>query len=127
MASPAPCLLLLRRQLDERWPERAHASDGIMGDASHRKRKSDHNLGNAIDITHDPEHGCDVGKLAEEWRRQMAAFPGGRLKYIIYNRLIAVPAIGWNWKPYEGRNPHVNHVHLSIRNDARDVLRRWSF
>ncbi len=98
-----------------------------MGDAAHRKRKSDHNDGNALDATHDPRSGCDAGKLAEEWRRQMAAYPGGRLKRIIYNRLYASPATRWLWRPYRGANPHITHVHLSIKTNARDVLRRWSF
>ncbi len=98
-----------------------------MGDATHLLRKSDHNQGNAIDITHDPARGCDAGKLAEEWRRQMASYPAGRLSYIIHNRLIAVPAIHWNWRPYTGPNPHTGHVHLSIRPDARNELRQWTF
>ena len=53
MAEPAPALLQLLRQLDAVWPERSHASDGILGDASHQARVSDHNTGDALDITFD--------------------------------------------------------------------------
>ncbi len=124
--SPAPALLVLRRQVDARWPDRSRASDGIMGDASHRRRKSDHNLGNAIDLTHDPAHGFDAGALAEELRRQMAAGAPGRPSYIIFNRRIASPRTGWGWAPYTGSNPHRSHVHISIRADRRDMIRPWS-
>lgn len=125
MPSPAPCLLVLRSQVDQRWPNRNRASDGIMGDPAHQARKSDHNLGNAIDLTHSPEHGFDAGWLAEVLARQMRSAPAGRVSYIIWNRRIASAKTGWQFKPYRGPNPHTSHVHLSIRADARDVTRPW--
>ena len=125
MPSPAPCLLVMRSQIDARWPNRSRASDGIMGDAAHQARKSDHNLGNAIDVTHSPATGPDAGMLAEGFRRQMASFPAGRITYVIYNRRIASPRSNWQWRPYTGPNPHTSHVHISIRATARNERRPW--
>jgi len=96
-----------------------------MGDASHRRRKSDHNLGNAIDVTHWPEGGLDTWRLADELRRQMRAYPAGRLSLIIAQVHVSDASTGWTWRPYRGRNPHKTHVHLSIRPSARLVVRPW--
>lgn len=126
MPSPAPALLQLRRQVDERWPNRSRASDGIMGDPAHQKRKSDHNLGNALDLTHSPATGFDVGRLAENLRRQMQSYPAGRLTYIIHNRQIASPRTAWRWSPYTGPNPHVSHAHFSIKAAERANTRPWT-
>ncbi len=123
--APAPCLLLLRSQVDARWPGRLKASDGIMGDASHLLRRSDHNVGNAIDLTHSPGH-LDAGVLAEEFRRQMSRNAGGRITYIIYRRQITSSLSHWKWVKYSRPNPHISHVHISIRASARDVLRPWT-
>ncbi len=125
MASPAPCLLVLRRQVDERYPGRNKASDGIMGDPAHQARKSDHNLGDAIDFTHDPAHGFDAGALAESLRRQMAGYPAGRVTYIIWRYRIASPINGWQWRSYGGDNPHTKHCHISIAHSQRASTRPW--
>ncbi len=125
MPFPAPCLLMLRAQVDLLAPLRSKRSDGIMGDLSHQMRKSDHNLGNAIDLTHDPTNGFSAAALAEELRRQMTSAPNGRLSYIIWARGIASVRSQWAWKPYSGPNPHSNHVHLSIRAELRSVMRPW--
>jgi hypothetical protein len=97
-----------------------------MGDSSHAGRKSDHNLGNAIDITAASPGGPDVDAIAEAFRRQMMSNPGGRISYMIRNRRICSPRLGWAWRPYLGRNPHRTHLHMSIRADARDIVRPWS-
>jgi len=101
-------------------------ADGIMGDRRHRLRRSDHNLGNALDITHDPAHGVDASRLARGFQHQMSHNSGGRLAYIIWHRRIASPSSGWEWRPYRGSNPHIGHVHLSLRADRRDDTRAWS-
>jgi len=125
VASPAPCLLVLRSQLDAAYPRRSRASDGIMGDPAHRLRKSDHNQGNAIDVTHSPPV-FSAAQLAEAFRRQMrTAGPDGRLSYIIWNRQIASPRGNWIWRPYTEQNPHTSHVHLSIKPTHRNVTRPW--
>ncbi len=125
MASPAPCLLVLRDQINRRWPDRNKASDGIMGDASHQARDSDHNRGDAIDITHWPAGGLDVGVLAEELRRQMASYAQGRVLYLIFNARIVSAQANWQWRKYGGANPHKNHLHLSIVPAKRTETRPW--
>lgn len=50
-----------------RWPSRKRLSDGILGDASHQVRKSDHDLGNAVDITPDLAGGC-AGRRGAGWQ-----------------------------------------------------------
>jgi hypothetical protein len=96
-----------------------------MGDRSHQARRSDHNLGNAIDITHDPVNGPDAGVLAEELRSQMAAGARGRPTYVIWNARIASSGSLWRWRPYRGANPHRSHVHISIGAGQRGVVRPW--
>ena len=69
----------------------------------------------AMDITHDPTHGCDAGVLAETIRSNRDQ----RVKYLIWNRRIASSlsidgAPAWQWRPYNGTNPHNKHVHISV-------------
>jgi hypothetical protein len=97
-----------------------------MGDAAHRARKSDHNQGNAIDITADPVSGPNLDRLTESFRRQMASFPGGRITYLIYRSRIASSVLDFEWADYPGLDPHNSHCHISIRADMRNLLRPWS-
>jgi hypothetical protein len=97
-----------------------------MGDAAHRLRKSDHNQGNAIDITHSPDRGMDIGTLFDAFRHQMLHNPAGRISYLIYDRQIASTKNGWRWRAYLGPNAHRTHGHLSIKPSARLVLRPWT-
>ncbi|MFO0549045.1 MAG: peptidoglycan-binding domain-containing protein [Polyangiaceae bacterium] len=122
MASPAP---LCRRALDDatrRWPSRDKASDGIMGDARHQKTKSDHNLGNAFDVTHDPSSGCDGSVIAA------IAIRDHRVKYVIWNRQIWNRELGdTSWRAYSGTNPHTHHCHVSILSNYRDDAGHWGW
>ena len=85
----------LRTQANARWPGRNKASDGWIGDPAHfaRGSASDHNphvqdgstgVVTAVDLTHDPNSGCDAGVLAEV----LIASRDPRIKYIIWNRRI---------------------------------------
>ncbi len=124
---PAKSLLALRARIDAVYPDRKTKSDGIVGDAAHQSRASDHNpwvsdgakgVVTAIDITHDPASGCDAGRIVEALR----ASRDKRIKYLIWNRRIAnASAIGgvapWTWRSYTGKNPHDHHFHLSVKPD----------
>lgn len=106
------------------WPNRRRTSDGICGDPRHQARVSDHNAGNAWDLSHDPGQGCDAHALVEGIRRRQDK----RVKYIISNRRICGPGShggGWNWKSYSGSNPHSNHTHVSIWPSARNATGPW--
>lgn len=107
------------------FPNRNRGSDGICGDAKHQARKSDHNLGNAFDITHDPGDGCDIHAFAEQVKQQKP----GWCKYIISNARIWNPSVSSGWRPYGGTNPHRAHCHFSINSnwrDAKGVVFPWS-
>lgn len=106
------------------WPDRNRASDGIIGDAAH-SAGSDHRdpdgdgYAEAFDLTHDPEHGVDCHVLSL-W---LMADP--RVKYIIFNRRIWNPSVSPHWRPYSGASPHTHHMHVSLKDSARDDIRPW--
>lgn len=116
----AKSLLALRAAVDARWPNRSKASDGTIGDAAHAARDSDHNpwvkdgsvgIVTALDITHDPQHGCDAQAIVDA----LVASRDRRIKYIIWNRgIISATVSSWVWRPYAGSNPHTKHLHVSV-------------
>lgn len=117
MATPAPACLAALKQATHRWPNRDTSSDGIMGDARHQATVSDHNLGNAFDLTHDPAHGVDCHVISRQITRDI------RTKYVIFNRQIWSRArTTEGWRPYSGDSPHDHHMHVSIYGD--DATRR---
>lgn len=125
-------------QVNGAYPGRSKLSDGTIGDPAHQSRSSDHNawvtdgatgVVTALDITHDPAHGCDGNALAAA----LHASRDRRIKYLIWNRRIAnSSAIGsipaWTWRTYGGSNPHNHHVHLSVKPDKAlfDDATDWS-
>lgn len=126
----AGSLLQLRDQLRALYPNRATASDGMIGDAAHAATVSDHNpdaggVVRAFDITHDPARGVDGNWLAG----QLLAHRDPRVKYVIWNRRIFAGNAGpapWQWRPYAGSDPHTNHVHLSVvPGAAGDTRASW--
>ncbi len=142
MATVAPSCLKALKDATLSWPKRKRASDGMIGDAAHQARKSDHNEGNAFDLTHDPANGVDCEKLSKDvvW--------DGRVTYVIWNKKIcftdkipsrsmaadedctshrryAEPNQEKVWENYHGPNPHTKHMHVSIRADSRDDLSPW--
>lgn len=130
MAVLAPALVALRDQVNSAWPNRSKASDGWIGDPAHASRRSDHNPNAkgvvcALDITHDPVHGLDAGRLAETLRASRDL----RIGYLISNGRIANPAIaGGEWRPYRGVNAHTRHCHISVKQDAAlyNDVRPWT-
>lgn len=120
MASPAPSCRQALNDATKTWPKRDRASDGIMGDAAHLTRKSDHNDGNAFDLSHDTAHGVDCKVLSR------LVINDARVKYVIFGGEIYKrhkPAEGW--QPYTGPNKHNHHMHVSIKNESRDDLAPW--
>lgn len=111
----ARSLDVLLQQIDARFPARNRASDGAIGDADHQKRDSDHNpwygpgIVTARDFTHDPVNGIDIGPFSHE----LADTRDPRIKYVIANGMI-LDSRSWQWTPYNGRNPHTEHFHLSV-------------
>lgn len=88
------------------------ANLGYWGDKSHKKRKSDHNMGDAVDLgIKDIEMGNNIAsKLVQEAADR-------NIKYIIFNRQIWNPTDGWKkYTPNKsnGNNPHTSHVHVSF-------------
>lgn len=120
MAIPAPCCTKALRDATEHWPDRNRASDGIMGDARHQATKSDHNDGNAFDLTHDPTHGVDCATISRQ------VIDDTRVTYVIFNRQIYNRARATEgWRAYTGSNPHDHHMHVSIRPESRNTLTAW--
>lgn len=116
-------LLMLRAQINAKYPGRKKDSDGTIGNAEHSARTSDHNpdtdgVVKALDTTHDPAHGFDSYAFSDMLIRNRDP----RIKYVISNRRIASGPTGpspWIWRKYTGANPHDHHNHVSIRREAR--------
>lgn len=122
MSTPAPTCRKALNDATLRFPLRNRASDGIMGDAAHQQRPSDHNLGNAFDLTHDPDHGVNCNALA------LLAINDTRVTYVIWNRRIYNRGrAAEGWRPYTGKNPHTHHMHVSIRSTERNNLAAWAW
>jgi hypothetical protein len=87
---------------------------GIWGDKRHQSRKSDHNTGDALDIgITDLNQGTEVAqKLIKEAQDK-------NISYIIWNKQIWNPSVSNSWRPYDGENPHTNHVHVSFNRSAQ--------
>lgn len=122
---PAPAC---QRALDEAsylWPHRNKATDGICGDAAHQARQSDHNpdyrgYAHAWDLTHDPAHGVDCGRLSEIVKND------SRITYVIFNRRIwSRRFLRWAWRYYSGVNPHTSHMHVSIKTTTTFNISAW--
>lgn len=122
MPTLAKSIITLRNQVNKAHPNRSKASDGTWPSSQHRKQNphSDHDLGNALDLTNDPAHGFSSEKFAEHLRQSRDP----RLKYVISNRKIASAKTGWRWAKYNGANPHDKHVHVSV-NRSNDSDKPW--
>jgi hypothetical protein len=124
----ANSLITLRNQVNALYPNRSKLSDGTIGDALHAASVSDHNPNSAgvvtaFDITHDPANGMDIAEFSD----RLAATRDTRIKYLIANRLIMVPAdYGWTWVPYTGDDPHTNHLHISVNTFNYDDGSSWA-
>lgn len=125
---PAPTCKAALAEATKLWPLRDRSSDGICASPQHHSQNpgSDHETGEAWDLTHDPASGCDVYKLFAG----LTSRKDLRVKYLILNRQMlrsydksGIPA--WTWAPYSGSNPHTKHGHCSIWHSSRDDVRPW--
>ena len=110
----SPSLAILRDELNTKYPNRDKTSDGWIGDAAHRTRKSDHNPDadgsvNALDIDKD---GIDVPLLLDKLKQHPS------VNYFIYNRQIYSRSHNFVPRKYSGSNPHTSHIHVSIYHTA---------
>lgn len=126
---PAKSLLVLFDEVNTRFPNRSKASDGMLGDAAHATRESDHNpwvkdgttgVVTAADITDDSAPG--VPEIADLIVQTLVARRDRRVKYIIHEgriwRSYDKPGIPkWTPAPYTGSNLHFKHVHVSVWDD----------
>jgi len=119
---PSAAAVALLRQATAIAPKRMKASDGLLPSVAHQKANptSDHNTGLAVDLTHDPKNGVDCAVIFEKLKEDE------RVQYLIFNKKI------WNRKfaksgnrPYRGSNPHVKHLHISIRPDKSNDTSPW--
>lgn len=126
--TPAPACRSLLAEATILAPGRNKASDGICASPKHTAANptSDHETGDAVDLTHDPAAGCDVDALFAGIVKRRDP----RVKYLIWRRRIlrsydkpGVPA--WTWTPYTGSNPHEKHGHVSIVPGARNNTALW--
>lgn len=130
----ARSLLTLRDQINAAFPNRSKLSDGTIGDAAHATTNSDHNpwvkdgdmgVVTALDITHDPDDGCDCNKIVNA----LVASRDKRIKYVIWNgRIISSTISPWVWRTYTGSNQHNKHFHLSVNSTKSlyDSTAAWS-
>lgn len=123
----AESLKMLWGQVDRLAPGRNRENDGMIGDADHQSRDSDHNpwvrdgdigVVTALDVTDDPSHGCHVQAIVDA----ICNSRDRRVKYIIWNRRIVNSSrIGgsppWTWRGYDGDDPHIHHMHVSVLPD----------
>lgn len=125
---PSHAIEELEREVDAAHPGRSKVSDGILGDAAHAARVSDHNpdengIVHAADFSvwdgPDADPADDVANPLAEFLR---AKRDPRTKYVIHRgRMFRgydkpnIPA--WTWSPYTGPNGHFHHVHVSVYGD----------
>jgi len=126
---PAKSLTKLREQINAAHPNRSKVSDGLLGDAAHAARTSDHNpwvkdaagvgVVTAFDITHDPANGVDGHVLST----QLTVDP--RAKYVIFSGKIWKARTN-QWEDYHGANAHNHHVHISVKAENYDNIEPWT-
>ncbi len=124
----APALIVMEQEADHLAPNRSRASDGSFPSTAHTAANptSDHETGDALDLTHDPANGWD---MAERFRL-IVARRDPRVKYLIHNQTIwkSYPNRGlppWTPQVYTGPNPHKKHGHTSVLDEFRNDTSPW--
>jgi hypothetical protein len=138
----AGSLVALKAAVDAHWPKRDKRSDGGKASPEHEARSpgasSDHNpwLNNTVRAYDFDTDGIDAAWFAEQLRilgahgdRRLAGGPTTDDNgYVIYNHHITAPDFS-RWVPYDGPNPHVVEVHVSVTRDPAgyEDARPWEF
>jgi hypothetical protein len=114
-----PAAIAVLRQATAISPSRKKASDGLLPSRAHLKQNpnSDHNSGLAVDLTHDINNGIDCADIFKQLQNDP------RVKYLIFNRKIWTPENGVDI--YTGSNPHVKHIHISIKDKCGKDTSPW--
>jgi len=140
---PAKSLLVLNQEVNKEFPNRDHASDGMIGDVRHQHEPtSDHNgwvsddqgkgVVRADDVDAGPglnpnESHDETGDVVAEaalaaLRTHFGLFKIFKTKhpamgngaYVIHERQIASHKTKGKLIPYSGVDPHTSHVHISV-------------
>lgn len=124
--------VVLRAQINGRYPKRDKRSDGWIGDSAHSARKSDHNPDkngwvHALDIDENMgkgrwRNGRAARKLANQLRLYAASgLPGAdRIKYVVFEGRLTSGTYKnkwWTWRP--GNWGHYHHIHVSFTSKAQ--------
>lgn len=124
----APALIAMEAEANRLAPNRSKVSDGSFPSAEHTAANptSDHEVGDALDLTTDPAHGWD---MAERFRL-IVARRDHRVKYLIHNGTIwkSYPNRGhpaWHPQVYTGSNAHKLHGHTSVLHEYRNDTSPW--
>ncbi len=114
-----PAAIAVLRQATKICPSRKKASDGLLPSKAHIKQNpnSDHNTGFAVDLTHNIEVGIDCAEVFKQLQNDP------RVKYLIFNHRIWTPENGVDI--YTGSNPHIKHIHISIKEDCGNDTSPW--
>jgi hypothetical protein len=124
----APTCRVALDELTLTHPKRDRRSDGICASPQHHAQNpnSDHERGDAYDVTHDPYHQVDCWDLSN----LLVEKRDHRVLYVIWQRVIwrsydkpGLPA--WEPEHYYGTNPHTTHMHVSIRHEIRSDTEDW--
>lgn len=119
-----PGLAVLIRQVKEANPGMTVYT---IGDATHSSRESDHNPDSdgSVDAADFMIRDGFTAADAERLFQQLVESRDSRIKYVIYNRRIFSRTISpWKIRAYDGDDPHTNHVHVSIEDVNKSII-RW--
>jgi peptidoglycan hydrolase-like protein with peptidoglycan-binding domain len=121
----APSLVVLRKEVDGRWPGRNRSSDGVIGDARHAARTNSHNpvgAGNGPRVgTRGAVHAMDITSDGIDVAAFLSAVVGDpRVWYVIHDGQIWSRTTGWAPIAHRG-DPHTTHIHVNLREDSQSA------
>lgn len=123
-------LAVLVGQLKKKYPG---IIIGTIGDQAHQNRDSDHNpeADGSVDAA-DPMLGPHFSRAqCNTVMKALAASRDQRIAYLIWEKRIcsSVPHgqyDAWEWRPYNGSDPHTGHGHVSVNDKHSNDTRPWS-